>query len=83
MEGNPDFVKLAEAFGIKGIRIKRPADVKRKIKEALDYNDGPIVIHAEVVKQDNVFPMVPAGGAAEDMLIERPKRKMAKPKGST
>ncbi len=83
LEGNPDFVKLAEAFGIKGIRIKRPADVKRKIKEALDYNDGPVVIHAEVVKQDNVFPMVPAGGSADEMLIERPKRKMKKPKGST
>ena len=83
LEGNPDFVKLAEAFGIKGIRIKRPADVERKIKEALAYNDGPIVIHAEVVKQDNVFPMVPAGGTASDMLIERPTKKMAKPKGST
>ncbi len=83
LEGNPDFVKLAEAFGIKGIRIKRPADVKRKIKEALAYNDGPIVIHAEVIKQDNVFPMVPAGGSADEMLIERPKKKMSKPKGST
>jgi acetolactate synthase-1/2/3 large subunit len=83
LEGNPDFVKLAEAFGIKGIRIKRPADVERKIKEALAYNEGPIVIHAEVVKQDNVFPMIPAGGTASDMLIERPTKKMAKPKGST
>ncbi|MEK9727703.1 MAG: biosynthetic-type acetolactate synthase large subunit [Candidatus Margulisiibacteriota bacterium] len=83
LEGNPDFVKLADAFGIKGIRIKRPVDVERKIKEALDYNEGPIVIHAEVVKQDNVFPMIPAGGTASDMLIERPTTKMAKPKGST
>ena len=83
LEGSPDFIKLADAFGIKGIRIKRPADVKKKIKEALDYNDGPVVIHAEVVKQDNVFPMIPAGGAASDMLIERPKKKMEKPKGST
>ena len=83
LEGSPDFCKLAEAFGIKAIRIKRPVDVKKKVKEALDYNDGPIVVHAEVVKQDNVFPMVPAGGAAEDMLIERPKIKMDKPKGST
>ena len=81
--GNPDFVKLGEAFGIKGVRIKRPADVQKKVKEALDYNDGPIIIHAEVVKQDNVFPMIPAGGSAADMLIERPTKKMAKPKGST
>ena len=83
LEGSPDFIKLANAFGIKGIRIKRPADVTKKIKEALEYNDGPIIIHAEVAKQDNVFPMVPAGGAASDMLIERPKQKMEKPKGST
>ena len=83
LEGSPDFVKLGEAFGIKGIRIKRPADVTRKIKEALAYNEGPIIIHAEVAKQDNVFPMVPAGGAAGDMLIERPTKKMSKPKGST
>jgi len=83
LEGNPDFVKLAEAYGIKAIRIKRPADVQKRIKEALDYNDGPIVVHAEVVKQDNVFPMVPAGGTADDMLIERPKKQLEKPKGST
>ena len=54
LEGSPDFVKLGEAFGIKGIRIKRPADVTRKIKEALAYNEGPIIIHAEVAKQDNI-----------------------------
>jgi acetolactate synthase-1/2/3 large subunit len=83
LEGSPDFIKLAEAFGIKGIRIKRPADVNKKIKEALDYNDGPVVIHAEVVKQDNVFPMIPAGGTADEMLIERPKKPMPNPKGST
>ena len=83
LEGSPDFIKLGNAYGIKGIRIKRPADVTKKIKEALEYNDGPIIIHAEVAKQDNVFPMVPAGGAASDMLIERPKQKMEKPKGST
>ena len=83
LEGNPDFCKLAESFGIKAIRIKRPADVTRKIKEALDYNQGPVVVHAEVIKQDNVFPMIPAGGAAEDMLIDRPKKQMDKPEGST
>ena len=81
--GNPDFLKLGEAFGIRGVRIKRPADVKKKIAEALAYNDGPIIIHAEVAKQDNVFPMIPAGGSADDMLIERPKTRLEKPKGST
>ena len=83
LEGNPDFVKLANSFGIKAIKIKRPADVTKRIKEALNYNDGPIIIHAEVVKQDNVFPMVPPRATASDMLIERPTKKMEKPKGST
>lgn len=83
LEGNPDFVKLAEAYGCKGINIKRPADVKKKLQEALDYNDGPVLINAECVKTDNVFPMIPAGAALEDMLIEPPKHKMAKPVGST
>ena len=83
MVGNPDFAKVAEAYGAKAFKIKRPVDVKKVLQRALDYNEGPCVIHAEVVKQDNVFPMVPAGGAASDMIIERPKHKMAKPKGST
>lgn len=83
LEGNPDFVKLAEAYGAKGINIKRPADVRKKLQEALDYNDGPVVINAECIKTDNVFPMIPAGAALEDMLIEPPKYKMEKPVGST
>jgi acetolactate synthase-1/2/3 large subunit len=81
--GNPDFCKLATAYGIPSVHIKRPADVTRMLKKALDYNDGPILIHAECVKTDNVFPMIPAGAALEDMITEAPKHKMAKPIGST
>jgi len=83
LEGNPDFVKLGEAYGIKGFRIKRPADVRRILAKALAYNDGPCIIHAEVVKEDNVFPMIPAGGTSDEMIIEPPKYKLEKPKGST
>ena len=61
LEGNPDFVKLAEAYGVKGLRIRRPADIDRKLKEARDHDDGPVLVVAEVVKEDNVFPMIPAG----------------------
>jgi acetolactate synthase-1/2/3 large subunit len=81
--GNPDFCKLAEAYGIPSVHIRRPADVTRMLKKALDYNDGPILIHAECVKNENVFPMIPAGAALEDMIIEAPKHRMAKPVGST
>ena len=83
LEGNPDFCKLAAAYGIPSVNIKRPADVTRMLKKALAYNDGPILIHAECVKHENVFPMIPAGAALEDMLTEPPKHKMAKPTGST
>ena len=81
--GNPDFCKLAAAYGIPSVFIKRPADVTKQIQKALDYNDGPILIHAECVKTDNVFPMIPSGAALEDMIIEAPKTRMAKPVGST
>lgn len=81
--GNPDFVKLGEAYGIKGWHIRRPADVERVLQQALDYNDGPCIIEAECIKYENVFPMIPAGAALEDMLIEAPKHKMEKPTGST
>lgn len=81
--GNPDFCKLAAAYGIPSVFIKRPADVTKQLEKALAYNDGPILIHAECVKTDNVFPMIPAGAALEDMITEAPKTKMEKPVGST
>ena len=83
LDGNPDFCKLAGAYGIPSVHFKRPADCKRKIEEALAYDDGPILIHAECVKFENVFPMIPAGAALEDMITEPPKTQMAKPVGST
>jgi acetolactate synthase I/II/III large subunit len=83
LEGNPDFVKLAEAYGVKGLRIRRPADIDRRLKEARAYDDGPCVVVAEVVKEGNVFPWIPAGAPITDMLIEPPKRALEKPSGST
>ena len=84
LEGNPDFAKIAEAYkNAKGFTLKRPADVKKILARALEYNDGPCVINAEVVKTENVFPMIPAGRPLEDMLVEPPKAQMEKPTGST
>jgi acetolactate synthase-1/2/3 large subunit len=82
LEGNPDFVKLAEAYGMKGFRIKRPADINKVLTKAVEF-DGPCLIHAEVIKEDCVFPMIPAGGAVGDMILKAPKKKMEKPVGST
>jgi acetolactate synthase-1/2/3 large subunit len=81
--GNPDFVKLAESYGCRGLRVRRSGDVKRILRQAIDYNDGPCVIDACVEKEDNVFPMIPAGAAVKDMIIEKPKIKLEKPVGST
>ena len=83
LEGNPDFAKLAQAYGAKGFTLRRPGDVRRILTAALEYNDGPCVVNAEVEKTDNVFPMIPAGSALEDMIVEPPTVKLAKPTGST
>ncbi len=83
LEGNPDFVKLAQAYGAKGLRIRRPADVDRVLAEAHAWDKGPCVVVAEVVKEDNVFPMIPAGASLSEMLIEKPKHRLEKPSGST
>jgi acetolactate synthase-1/2/3 large subunit len=83
LEGNPDFVKLAEAYGVKGIRIRRPGDVDRKLQEARNFTDGPCLVVAEVSKEDNVFPMIPAGAPLSHMIIEPPRERLEKPSGST
>ncbi len=84
LQGNPDFVKLAESFnGIKGINIESRDQVNSGISKALAYNDGPVVVNVEVVKADNVYPMIPAGLRLEDMLTGPVNEKLEKPKGST
>ena len=85
MEGNPNFVKIGEAYGIKGFHLRRAGDVTKVLNKALAYNDGPCIIEAEVAKADNVFPMIPAGAAVSEMLIDEPPatRKLKKPVGST
>lgn len=65
--GNPDFIKLAEAYGAKGIRVTKKEDVAGAIKQALAYN-GPVVMHFVIAREENVFPMVPAGAAINRMI---------------
>lgn len=64
---NPDFVKLAEAFAIKAIRIKNKEKLSEGLKEALDY-DGPVLIDVVVAQEENVWPMVPAGAGLHEMI---------------
>ncbi len=67
-EALPDFVKLAEAFGCKGILCKDPADLDDAIMEMLAY-DGPVIFDCLVEKHENCFPMIPSGKAHNEMLL--------------
>ena len=67
-EALPDFVKLAEAFGAKGIKCDDPADLDDAIKEMLAY-DGPVIFDCLVEKHENCFPMIPSGEAHNKMLL--------------
>lgn len=85
LEGNPDFVKLADAYGAAGITIASPGEVESGLRQALAIADRPVLINAEVITASNVFPMIPAGAALRDMIIEPPSTstKLTKPTGST
>lgn len=67
-EALPDFVKLAEAFGAKGIRCADPKALDAAILEMIDY-DGPVIFDCVVDKVENCFPMIPSGKAHNDMLL--------------
>ena len=67
-ESLPDFVKLAEAFGAKGILCSDPDDLDDAIMEMLNY-DGPVLFDCLVEKHENCFPMIPSGKAHNEMLL--------------
>lgn len=67
-EALPDFVKLAEAFGAKGIQCKDPADLDDAIMEMLNH-DGPVIFDCLVEKHENCFPMIPSGEPHNKMLL--------------
>ncbi len=64
---NPDFGKVAEGFGALGLRVEEKEQVVPALKKALE-TDRPVVIHACVAKEDNVYPMVPAGHALDQVM---------------
>ncbi|MDP6583418.1 MAG: thiamine pyrophosphate-dependent enzyme, partial [Anaerolineales bacterium] len=67
---NPDFVKLADAFGMLGLRVTDKTQVRSTIEEAMNY-DGPALIDFVVEEEENVYPMIPAGQTIGE-LIEEP-----------
>ena len=73
---NPDFVKLADAFGMLGLRVTDKTQVRSAIEKAMEY-DGPALIDFVVEEEENVFPMIPAGQTIHEM-IEEPVTKEVK-----
>ena len=66
---NPDFIKIAEGFGVPGKKITKPEEVEGAIAEMLAH-DGPYLLHVMVEKEENVFPMVPSGASISDIVLE-------------
>ncbi|MCX6681868.1 MAG: biosynthetic-type acetolactate synthase large subunit [Methanoregula sp.] len=67
-----DFVKIANAYGIDGMRVDSPDDVVPALKASLDCN-GPVVMDFRIEREENVFPMVPAGAAINEMIGGHPR----------
>jgi len=67
MGPSPDWVKLAEAFGCKGMRVDDKAEVEGAMRDALA-EEGPVVLDVRVSQTENCYPMIPAGAAARDMV---------------
>jgi acetolactate synthase-1/2/3 large subunit len=65
----PDFVKLAEAFGALGLRAERPSDLQDVLATALAHK-GVVVVDIVIAKEENVFPIVPAGANSSDMILQ-------------
>jgi acetolactate synthase I/II/III large subunit len=64
---HPDFVKLAEAYGATGIRLENKATLVEDMKRAIEI-DGPVVVDVRVTREENTYPMIPAGQAAREMV---------------
>ena len=67
-EALPDFVKLAEAYGCKGIKVQKPSELDDKIKEMLNHK-GPVIFDCQVDPNENCFPMIPSGKPHNQMIL--------------
>ncbi|UCH33622.1 MAG: biosynthetic-type acetolactate synthase large subunit [Armatimonadota bacterium] len=68
--GMPDFVKLAEAYGAVGIRVDKDDEVRPALRKAMRLRRKPCLIDFRVCREENVMPMVPAGGSIDQMMID-------------
>jgi acetolactate synthase I/II/III large subunit len=67
-QGNPDFVKLAEAYGAVGMRAETDEEMEKMLEEAMKIDDRPVVMDFRVIEEENCYPMVPSGAALNEMV---------------
>jgi acetolactate synthase-1/2/3 large subunit len=67
---NPDFIKIAEGFGVKGHTVDHPDDLIAGIEQMLAH-DGPYLLHVRVEKEENIFPMVASGCAVDEIVLSK------------
>ncbi len=67
---NPDFARIAEAFGARGIRVERPEQVEPALRSALATEDGPCVVDVIVDPEENCLPMIPSGQSVAEMILD-------------
>ncbi|MEM0995125.1 MAG: biosynthetic-type acetolactate synthase large subunit [Bacteroidota bacterium] len=65
---NPDFIKIADGFGVPGRKITKPGELKGAVSEMLEHK-GPYLLHVMVEKEENVFPMVPSGASVSEIVL--------------
>lgn len=69
----PDFVKLADAYGAVGLKVEKMSEVDDAFKKSLEITDRPTIIDFRINREENVFPMIPAGQSIEEMMVNRPR----------
>ena len=75
MDVQPDFIKLAEAYGHSGVRIERPADLESALRDIIAQKDKTIFVDIITDPGENVYPMIPAGGGQAEMLLGKSSRR--------
>jgi acetolactate synthase-1/2/3 large subunit len=73
-EALPDFIKMAEAYGCKGIKADKPDELDEKIKEMVEF-DGPVIFDCRVDPNENCFPMIPSGKPHNQMILGPSEKK--------
>lgn len=69
LHGNPDFVKIAEAYGAIGLRVQKPDELQDTLEKALEVKEKPCVVDCWIDPDEHVYPMIPAGGTMKDLIL--------------